>query len=632
MMAKDPARRFQTPRAATEALKPFFQGGNAGFKSPDVEFSSSGGLNEARPVREPPMSAIPKSSARVADTQTASTKLVTTPEVRWESLIEFRDDDPSEEQLPKVSDPTGLPVWAWSSLAVGVLLAGLVAGWFAISPHHNNVDKSEFVDTKKSDPAEEQQPSEEAQPTSRVATTPPEPPAASPTGASPTVELPAASSPPPASVSAAATDVLYVDTFDNPSSGWPVEDPTIPRKLGDSYHFGYSSGVWFGSGSGSAEWSSPGPYAVESEFQLEVVGRILDATVESRGRWMVHVCPTDPNRRGFQIAIERNGVLMLEPSFWNKAALPGEPRIGPIVVRGFRSETEFNTLVLKVKKCQVEVLCNGVLVCPVVTYDWDLTPSRIQFGVDGYKGSYRAEFDRIEIKRFVGESAGDKPATTAGRTPNLLFFDDFDDPRTRWGLTADSVTPEPCNGRARLPRWGFLRVPSGPGEVSYECAREFGGDFQVEVSGRVIDATLESRGFWAVHIIPKSPGLRGFQVGIDSSGVLILEPTFWHKNEAVSDPRFGPIAVRGFRRGNRFQSLKLRVRKRQVEVFVNSVRVGPIVSFGWDLTPAALHLGLSTQGGITRAEFDRIEVKELLSAQAGTPMRCISQVSRSKGS
>jgi hypothetical protein len=137
----------------------------------------------------------------------------------------------------------------------------------------------------------------------------------------------------------------------------------------------------------------------------------------------------------------------------------------------------------------------------------------------------------------------------------------------------------------------------------------------------VIDATLESRGFWAVHIIPKAPGVRGFQVGIDRSGVLILEPTFWHKNDAMGDPRFGPIAVRGFRRGNKFQSLKLRVKKRQVEVLVNSVRVGPIVSFGWDLTPAALHLGLNTQGGTTRAEFDRIEVKELLSANVVAPIR-----------
>ena len=62
-------------------------------------------------------------------------------------------------------------------------------------------------------------------------------------------------------------------------------------------------------------------------------------------------------------------------------------------------------------------------------------------------------------------------------------------------------------------------------------------------------------------------------------------------------------------------TIKLRVKKRQVEVLVNSVRVGPIVTHRWDLTPADLHLGLNTEGGSSRAEFDRIEVKELLSAQ-----------------
>ena len=37
--------------------------------------------------------------------------------------------------------------------------------------------------------------------------------------------------------------------------------------------------------------------------------------------------------------------------------------------------------------------------------------------------------------------------------------------------------------------------------------------------------------------------------------------------------------------------------------------------------PAALHLGLNTEGGTTRAEFDRIEVKELLSVPAVAPTR-----------
>src|SRR5262249_22253296 len=158
------------------------------------------------------------------------------------------------------------------------------------------------------------------------------------------------------------------------------------------YHYGYSNGVWFSSGSGSAEWSQPGPYRVESGFQLKVVGRVLDATPESRGRWTVHVLPTEPGRRGFQIAIERNGRFALDPSFWDNSS-PSDPRIGPIALRGFRTGTEFNSLELRVKPRQVEILCNGTPVCPPISYDRDLTPCLIHFGVDGFSGSYRAEFD-----------------------------------------------------------------------------------------------------------------------------------------------------------------------------------------------------------------------------------------------
>ena len=58
-----------------------------------------------------------------------------------------------------------------------------------------------------------------------------------------------------------------------------------------------------------------------------------------------------------------------------------------------------------------------------------------------------------------------------------------------------------------------------------------------------------------------------------------------------------------------------------MEILVNSARVGPVVTFGWDLTPSVLHLGLNSAGGSSRVEFDRVEVKELLGAEPAAPKR-----------
>jgi serine/threonine protein kinase len=47
MMAKDPARRFQTPGEVAKALTPFFKKGNAAFKSPKADISQADSLSAA---------------------------------------------------------------------------------------------------------------------------------------------------------------------------------------------------------------------------------------------------------------------------------------------------------------------------------------------------------------------------------------------------------------------------------------------------------------------------------------------------------------------------------------------------------------------------------------------------------
>ena len=49
MMAKDPARRFQTPGEVAEAVAPFFKKGYLAFRSPKIEVSEPGETNTGRP-------------------------------------------------------------------------------------------------------------------------------------------------------------------------------------------------------------------------------------------------------------------------------------------------------------------------------------------------------------------------------------------------------------------------------------------------------------------------------------------------------------------------------------------------------------------------------------------------------
>ena len=49
-------------------------------------------------------------------------------ESRWESMIDFRETDGSQEAAPDVA-PMRRPPWMWPSVAVGVLMLGFFAAW-----------------------------------------------------------------------------------------------------------------------------------------------------------------------------------------------------------------------------------------------------------------------------------------------------------------------------------------------------------------------------------------------------------------------------------------------------------------------------------------------------------------------
>ena len=109
MMAKDRARRFQTPGEVAEALTPFFKKGNVAFKVTKPEVSRDGqtaaGRSKTGAVSAPTERATDAGRPVVRANKTA---LPTVPEVLWESLIEFRKTKSLADGAPEVDPAPGL--------------------------------------------------------------------------------------------------------------------------------------------------------------------------------------------------------------------------------------------------------------------------------------------------------------------------------------------------------------------------------------------------------------------------------------------------------------------------------------------------------------------------------------------
>jgi serine/threonine protein kinase len=135
MMAKEPERRFQEPRAVAEALKPFFKAGNsrAGASKPDVsradhleakgrrEGTDAGSIGQAIPAT-PGSALAPHAPAGTSP-----------PGVIWESLVNTRETNASPEMVkPGISrSDRRRPPWLWPSVTAGVFLLAFIIAWAA---------------------------------------------------------------------------------------------------------------------------------------------------------------------------------------------------------------------------------------------------------------------------------------------------------------------------------------------------------------------------------------------------------------------------------------------------------------------------------------------------------------------
>jgi serine/threonine protein kinase len=127
MMAKDRARRFQTPGEAAQALVPFFKRGNLPVGNPQFDVSLGIQNDETRPdaggVSTPTQPATDDGRAGVRAKKAVEQ---TVPERRWEGLIDLEGNGRSIETAPDVDSVGRPPSPPWQK-AILASLFGLIA-------------------------------------------------------------------------------------------------------------------------------------------------------------------------------------------------------------------------------------------------------------------------------------------------------------------------------------------------------------------------------------------------------------------------------------------------------------------------------------------------------------------------
>jgi serine/threonine protein kinase len=127
MMAKDPARRFQTPGEVAQVLVPFFKPGANPGSRPSPEISRLGqAVSSPQPVGGRSAPAQPATLGKDPAPAPRGPSMPNPERVAWESLIEFRETERSVDKGPEV-EPTRRPPWKKWPIALAGSLFGLIA-------------------------------------------------------------------------------------------------------------------------------------------------------------------------------------------------------------------------------------------------------------------------------------------------------------------------------------------------------------------------------------------------------------------------------------------------------------------------------------------------------------------------
>jgi hypothetical protein len=140
-------------------------------------------------------------------------------------------------------------------------------------------------------------------------------------------------------------------------------------------------------------WGLPGDKHY-SNFACEFVGRVL----RPRSQGWACVLHGDKGRTA-RVSIDSEGALHLQP--FATETKPWSEDTGPLnrtfLHRAIKPRGEANALLCLVRGRQLELYVNGVAVQSPLTFDRDLTPTVIGYGILGGADGSEVEFERITV-------------------------------------------------------------------------------------------------------------------------------------------------------------------------------------------------------------------------------------------
>lgn len=388
--------------------------------------------------------------------------------------------------------------------------------------------------------------------------------------------------PPPPTLSAAPASFPAPPGFQplfagDDLSGWEPKRSTLNDWV-------LAGGVLTATGSGTARTQllsrrSHSEFVARFEFQIDqgtAGGLLLIGPDGGKYRFLeVGVGGPDPSRNTGRLWLGDGDV--------------GSKSVDPNPPPGLSREQPWNAAEVEFRGGRLTVAMNG----RPVSYFHDLSglPGPRRLGFLAKDGTVR--FRNVQTLDLSGGSAPPRPLRT-------FYADDFDLP---WRGAAERGTQGNEGGV-------YYFNADGPGQWWWNCPGFGLPPFTLEATGRVVGAGAVDQGSWGFQV-PLAKD-RAFQVWINRKGEVWYEPNSWAPKDATGMvPRVGPFASPAVRAGDGFNTMTLHMRAGRVEAVVNGAPVFGPLDVRWDGPIEKVMKFIGCKSGRIRAEFDRVEIREL---------------------
>jgi serine/threonine protein kinase len=256
-------------------------------------------------------------------------------------------------------------------------------------------------------------------------------------------------------------------------------------------------------------------------------------------------------------------------------------------------------------------------------------------GITGAGYRYWLRTDSVTSPETTSTTAS-RPASgalniSAASTGRSLYVDEFDNPASGWPHESPAERQKAADEHHGYVN-GVYRLDVNPGGwiwKSWPCPQRGFPEFSCTVEGRIYGDRTSKRpnGYGYLALVIDGPE-HGLQIMLNTQSEITVKTTTPNAEPKLlgsrhhSAIRSGPIG---------FNKLVVQVRKRRVEIFVNGEPVFDPVILGWDATPANLSLGILDDTPNLHAEFDRIDVRELLPDEKSRDNPALARVSSEVG-